>query len=538
MIFNSERRIFLITQLLTLVLVFINYKIFGFYYDEYEGVFSTFVSGIYTDRIISDYDIDMHFLLLPFYAKMSSFFPSVDVYGIVLLLFSLISIIIFSKVLLIELQSYTALKRSIFVFLSLLIVIPLLLVEVSSTKTAFFSFFSLCLLIFKNEKISKTKILISALFVFFISLIRIDAVVLGSIIVLLSSIIIKKFKWLYILFLLIGSSVYVSHKIVLEFSSEAKNVFYYKELSFFDKSAINTNITDTILNEDIKALKNHFLIDENHFTNEFYDKVLLSYNPFKNDEVYSDVINHFFNVISISLVEFLRIKSLLFLVLFSLVIYLFVNFKGFVKERYLLLFLLFVPFFVGFVVIIPVRFIGPYYLLLLFILVQRVSIFSPNKALLILLTSFMFFVSGLKDVSAKKMIVQKRYELLTNELYRISNENNSPVVFDNIVGFEMFPSKLFYKIPERQSVYFLNYYLFNSYECYIKNWMDLCKCNPLSLNEKLNFIGKNKLPFIMKEDIIGVYINYFEIKYSKTIDFKIISRIRDSNFVYVVVNLE
>ena len=70
--------------------------VFGFHFESYEIVLASIIAGDYTFPL-NDYNIDMHVGLFPLYSYLNSIFPKVYIYGYILIIYNLISILLLYK---------------------------------------------------------------------------------------------------------------------------------------------------------------------------------------------------------------------------------------------------------------------------------------------------------------------------------------------------------------------------------------------------------------------------------------------------------
>ncbi len=482
--------------------------------EAYEKFFSALVSGTYTDFPIKDYDTEVHFLLFSLYAIINKIFPNVQVYGYVVIIYNVVSLLLFGFILFHMLNKrLTGIKLKIIFPFLFFIISTYQIVNLSTTRIVIITCSSLFYLIhFELIKVKYSNLLLIVLFTF-LSLIRIDATLLASLIFLLISFFIKKLHFKQFIPFIVSFSVFISFNVMMQISNrEAKKVYYYRELDLVDRSNIdfaNLSQKDSLY---VTLLTNHSIMDVNHLKLGYVNKILKT----KSSTFLNSLLNIelFKNTLQNSMHDILYAKWLIALCLAVIIGVLF--FKKLVMRHVFLLFLLLIlPFFLCLYVALPLRFIEPYYVMYTMFLVLNFLDIKLVYFTILLLCNLS--LSNIKICKIKYDYTNQNF--LSDYNYLVSNSSkDKPLVIEGIItGYFFSPNPIFnYK---HANAVFLNFMFFNSYECYMDSWRKICNCNPLSLVEKLESISNQNLTFISNDETVNVYKKYLKLCWQKDIDF-------------------
>ncbi len=487
--------------------------------ENYEKYFSVLASGTYTDYGIKDYDADVHFLLFSVYATINKLFPQIQVYGYIIIGYNILSLTLFGSVLFYIIRKQFSSSILVITFPVIFLAISSYqIVNLSSTRIVFIACFSLFYLIHNNLIVSKNRNLLLFLIFLFLSLIRIDATLLASIIFLLVSVFLNKIRMQQLIPFIVSFSVFISFNVLLSSSQrEDKKVYYYRELDLFDKDNIDYHYITTKDSLYISLLTNYSIMDINHFKMDYINKLMKTKS--------SGFINSFINL---KLFAFTFLYSLtdiyyarwLILLCFALVVISIIYFRSSFKYIALLLILFIFPFLLCFYISVPLRFIEPYYILYITLL----SIFLKEKvyffAILILI---ILSYNNIKISSEKYKIKASNFLINYNYLLAKSN-NNKPIVIESIEMSDFFSPNPLFNLKNTNAI-FLNFGFLNSYDCYKSSWEKKCNCNPLSLIEKLEYISRNNIEFILKDEETIIYQKYMKLYWNRVIRFEKIEHV-------------
>lgn len=509
---------------------------FGTYLEDYDSNLASFVNGIYTTPATKVWDFDVHFILLSLYSYIAVYLPSINVFAIILLIFNLITLTLTGLFILNLLSFYLKNKSKVlFMFLLLYLLIAFdNIVNLNSTRIVFIGMATMLGYIsFQqsiNQKITKIRWFLISITIVFLSLIRMDAVLLSSIIFIFVLIIHKSFFKSSLIPLIIGLFfLIVFNTYTMNNISEARQAFYYKELDVFNRANLKTNLNDSNKLE-LEALIHFLTFDKEHFTIDFYEK-----NTKKKSNGYLNILNglnknSIINTIKNSIPYFkLSLLFILLAIFTSIPIYRFYKIKVF--AFFTIISSIILPTLVCLYVVTPERFLIPYYLFLttfnIFLLIKNKYNTSILFIIIITTLSFFTFINTYKkslNYNLNRIKYQKNITKLTELSTKISNKN--PIVINNVSSPNFFPISPFDKIPKTNAL-FLNFYYFNSFECYLDKWNSYCNCNALSLEEKINYIINKKSILLIDQDSFQFLKKYLKLKYNIDIKRKIIAKFDD-----------
>lgn len=481
---------------------------FHIYYDTYESLFASFVSGQYTTPI-RDIDIDFHFLLFPVYSFINHFTYPLPLYGIIIYSLSVFSSFFFIHQCIRVLQQVRF--RTVLYYLIIAIVVIENNIEISTTKSAFFLCFGLMIHLFvksENHLSEKIKFLLICVLM---GLFRLDALLFLCVMMVLLyfSVIRGKKPNLLLPTLLIGLTFWGGHKMLLYHSSEAKNVFYYLEYDLFDRDNIKYESLNATEQVQVSALKNYIITDDYHYTYSFVNKVLGNHS--ENKPFYTSIdIRSFFNTLLFSPEKFLSKIHIIGLAFF---IYLMILFsRGSLWNKLIFSAFFFLPIPMNIFLSTPSRFLSPYYLSFT---VLGTALFL-NKARMIYLAYIPLIIYSLYHYTVLSRNVLGGDQLYNDNLSYLEkwSKKEKPVIIDTEKTYDFLPKKI-NDLIYRQDALFLNLYFFNSYETYQERWEAECRCNPLSLQDKMTYISDNQLYVLSNDTRMKFYQEYFDKIYNE-----------------------
>jgi hypothetical protein len=498
------------------------FVVFGMYFEEYESAMSSFIQGIYTKPCTSYYDINIHYLIMWIYEYLNRFFPNVQVYGIVLVSYNFISLTVAGLVL------YRILKINInkyneFVFLSLYFIICINnFINLSTDRVAFIGIASIIAFIesrrFEKKKIGAYLWSYCVIVIIILSLIRMEVVLLFSILYILTLLLFKRFYLGSLMPMIISLLLFLSFNFAVKhLSKESIQVHIYKEKEILDRKNINYIGLDKLQTISIEALTEYGILDKEHFTFKFYDTITYS----KSKNLLQGIIDglnfrSFINTLKSSIAES---HSSLYLILFYVYssIVLIVNSKKFRRKFYILFVFLFVfPILICFHTIVPLRFLVPYYTILIVLnLLIYISENKINVTIVLFLITCLCFIS-IHSFTDKRQYLEanKRYLIINNKFLALKKEYEykAPIIIHNFDFLKFFPVNPVKKI-HKQPALFLNFFYYNAYDFYLNAWKETCDCNPLSLKEKVDYIVNANCIFLIDEHSFLFMQKYFKEVY-------------------------
>jgi len=513
-------------------LFIISICLFGLYYEETEALAAAFIQGIYSDPLLKDYDEDFNFLLIAAYSYINQLFPNYQIYPVFLIVINMIVYTFLGVLLLSYLKKAQFKQTNLFIYLiSFFILMISATINVCTTRLVFMAFATL--LLFQHS--TRFKCTVSfVLVLYFLSLMRMDAVILSSIIYILYIILFDKLSYKTFLPFLISLSVFIAYNILLSTSDrEAKKVFYYKEFDLVDR---NSKAVATLSSEDkviFDLYIDYNIMDDEMFKLDFIDKVIgekkgtfLFSNLFDLTGYYNTVLNSLDSIYnSIYIVIYALILLILYLSLISFNINLFFNY----------IFLLLFPLLVCFIIIIPERFVEPYYLFFSLFLLYQMLLKVKNIPIVypFLLCLNVFLIIHYCNYKIEKSQFVREYKKYLIELKSLESRYiNKTIVFESFMHQFHYPSPI--DKVEKSSVIFLNMSFYNSFKGYQSKWKDVCKCDPLSIKEKLLFLSNTESIFIMEPYLKDVYEKYMLKRHHLKIDFREKGPFYEGLYIYTV----
>lgn len=510
--------------------------IFSYHFESYEIIFASIIAGVYTFPL-KDLNIDTHIGLFPFYSWLNSIFPKVYIFGYVLIIYNLLSIMLLYN----SIVYYLKFKKIYIKFWIILCILAIFLIEnlvhLNTLRACIIACVSILSYTYirENNRIKPTIsyylfIIISLLF---IAMVRSDALSLFGLLFLIIAILNKKFTSPVFLVGLMVFSTFFINKMITNTGSEAKKVFYYKENQLFDRGKINVNNPNPIDSINILGFSKYYIFDKDLFTLKYTNTLT------RNTD---DKSNGYFT--NISLVSFLitinqtikQVYSDLYIVILSLLILIFVIIYGnkiSIKDKSILLFLYLIPIFLNLFIYTHARLISPYYSLLTVFLLIKLLEDKKNLATKLLMIVLLFIVFNNNIYSKQMRLQNKKYHTNINKLEALNKSINETIIIDNMDPL-FFPINPFTKVKHVDAM-FLNFFFFSSYSAYIDKWNHACNCNALALDEKMKYISNNKLKLISNQERMEFYKNYFLIKYNIIFNYNSIAQFSENYGLYSII---
>ncbi len=503
----------------------VNFFLFNSYYESYEGLLSSFVHGTYTQPCINDWNNDVQFLLLSLYAFINQVIPDVQFYGIILFVFSWLSISLFGIVIYKILNLISPKK---YMLLFLLLYLPFSIdniLNLSSTRIAFYLALSIILMFEYYRYANKEKnvlIKIAFLLVFITAcLMRFEIVVLCSLCYIIILFVLRRFHAKAIIPFFLSLSIFVLYTILIsQFASEAKKTAFYKEKQFIDRNDIEYAKLPTNDLFEVEAFRTYHVMDEIHFKLNFYNRIAKSNFKIGNSHLLDGVsFKSFKNIMSSSI---WNMKKVWYYILVYLLLSLYISYLSFQNNKRFVFYTLFLSLFpvaLCSYVLLPDRFLSPYFMSLscLNILICFYYNFISYNKICIILTALLL-ISTQSAFEKKKQYMQfdTNYLKTLNRLNSLQKINKDKIIINEIEINKYFPVNPF-RLVKKQNVLFLNTYFFGSYQCYIDAWHKTCSCNAISLKEKVFYVVDNKNKFIIDKPTLDFLKRYLLVKYRMNI---------------------
>lgn len=536
----SQVKIALIISLINLITL----SCFGTYFEGYESIFSSFIQGIYTNQSYLDWNTNIHFLLFPVYTYLSTLFPDIQTYGMILTIYNFTTLtamgLVLFKIMYHNLKIInTPLILSIYLILSVDNIINLSTTRIVFMATAtILCYIESCHHLLSRISIYKWFVLCGLLS--FLCLLRTEAVLLFSVAYIIINTIFKQIRKTTFLPLLISLLYFLIFNLAINiYSSEAKQLYFYKEKDIIDRCNIDIkNMSNNNLME-ITAFKKYGIIDKDLFRWDFNNSISITKNKKKGIVNLVDGIKPhlFINTIKNSESDLWLSSSYIVFYLISSVIVIFLYIDKYkIYITYASIMGLF-PMIACLNTITPVRFLVPYYsilgcinlalclkkthrtrnIMVIFVCIFLLLLKNINNELKAYKTSVIYY----EETSSKLQNLAKKYKI------------EKPIIVNNIDINKFFNAKPFCKLNKR-NVLFLNFYYFNSYDTYLSSWKKKCSCNPLSLKEKTDYIISNNNLFIIEKKSMSFLREYIDTKYKTKLEFK---NIHDFDDDLVVCNI-
>jgi len=535
-IYTFYRKPFLLLMVLNLV----SLLVYSVYFEEYEGIFSSFVQGVYTKPCLKEWNVDVHFIFYSVYAYINQILPGVQVYGLILLGYNWISLTLLGLVLFRIIRVNLKQKNKyLFVFIYLIISLDSLL-NLSTNRIAFTvisaAFFFVESKLAEQKEVLRIEVFLFFTTVLFSALLRFDFAILASMIYLLLQLLNKSLNRFSVVALIVSISVaLVYNMVMMQTMSEARQIYYYKELDFIMRN-----------NFDYATLSAHYKMEVDAFYNYIFDDIHLTWNFYNAISVRGKgegIISLFFglhwqsflNTLNKSVPEY---KMAWYYILFAMVAGLFLTFYSINKYwLFHLIILLFFPLLFCFYVVTPLRFLVPYYSILgSFYTLIYVYSFGLTRKTNIFMAVVLVVICY--NVYSKSQKYQYKAEQVKENLQRIKElettfRSKNPIVINNFSQEKFFPVNAINRF-DKQYVLFQNLYYFMSYDCYIDQWREYCTCNPLRLKDKIDYVVDNQCLFIVQDLRLKYLKKYLQQKYDVILQEQLVKKFDNELNVYTL----
>ena len=320
----------------------------------------------------------------PLYSYLNSIFPKVYIYGYVLIIYNLISIILLYKSIIYYLDS----KKIHIKFWIIISILAIFLIEnlvhLSTVRVSIIACVSILSYAYiretNNIKPTFKYYLFISISLIFIAMVRTDALSLFGLIFLTIAALNKKITKPVLLVGLIVFSTFFINKMIMNTGSEAKKVFYYKENQLLDRAQINVNHLSKIDSINILGFSKYIIFDKEMFTLKYTNT--LTQDTGENLNGYFTNINIDSFLITIT-ETFKNVHSILYIIiiaLFFLILVLINDKKASIKYKIILLYLYSIPIFLNFFIYTHIRLLSPYYLLLTVFLLIKLLEYKKDLA--------------------------------------------------------------------------------------------------------------------------------------------------------------
>jgi hypothetical protein len=308
----------------------------------------------------------------------------------------------------------------------------------------------------------------------------------------------------------------------VELGSSTNKIFYYFEnLSFFDNNNLPENyytlkekgilnIKDTNLIKESLKFSSIFIfgIHDKSTFNENYINLIIKKNSAVKKYIFGRInLNSFILTFESSIEAYKKVIPLVLLIITVIILISIYKFSIYFIAISLLF--VFLPILLNLHIETPLRFLSPYYLLLILTLFIYYGHHIKRNSLLLIFTIVFLIISFYLDYSNKLSYEQqqKDYNNFQKNLETINPDNDLVVIeYDN--HMRMISRSPFSK-PSKLNVLFLNEFIV--YKSYFETWSEICQCDPYSLKSKIEFIGKNNLFFVYHSDrfeFIKLFLQY------------------------------
>ena len=510
--------------IIALLINFLSVFYFGTFYEDYEGCLSSLVHGTYTLPATKEWYVDIQFLLFSLYGFINSLFPSIQVYGLVLVISNFIALCVagsvFYRVLIINLKKFNI----IFFTLCYFIFSVDNILNLSSTRISLILIFSVLAFVesrrVENKKIGIGMWCILAVLLFIAYLFRVEVLFLSATIYLFVLLIFKKIhRFSLILFAISFIGFFGYNFLVTNIVDEPKLVCFYKEKEFFDRNSIDYSHLTERQALDVKAFREYGITDKEHFTWKFYNDIAI-----KNSD---NIIGWKSLLRGIKISAFLQTLQLSYYAIYSARYFIFffiiasINLLIFSRSRiihiFYIVFSILFPLLICFNTVLAERFLVPYFSAL-GCLSLCLSIAEKNGKYITEMTicAFLFILlfANTKIDMNDYLKANDKYQKSIVKLNSMIGENmyNNPIVICDFNLEKFFPFNPLEQ-SKIQNAVFLNFYYFSISSCYIERWNQLHVKNSYSLKEKIDYIVSNNNKIIIDERTFNFLEEYYLIKY-------------------------
>lgn len=518
---DREKNNLIIVVLLMLLIDAFSVFFLGTYLESYERFFSGIVSGQYSFPAIKDWNSDVQFLLISLYSYINQFFPQIQIYGVVLFLFTLSGLMILGLIVYDSLNiSNRNVRLWVFLLLYLLLTVDNL-VHLSSNRVTFIfmviSLYRFDRWIFYKQR-QNWKIILLNTFLFLIAcLMRLEVAVICSLVYFITILILRQEIRYSFVPLILTFIFFTSYNFMMSsFATEARQVALYKELQFIDRNDIlYDSLTDIQLLE-VEAFKCYNLMDSIHFKMSFYDDISTKSGGLDDLILFRGI--RFDSAVNTIVVSFWNMKKVWYLMgaFFITVIILIICRRN--KFRYLFytLFVSLFPLILCMYTLVPLRFVVPFYLTFITLNVILLSRDTFNKAVgggILLLVIVNLF--QLKYELGNKKYYDSLDSYYTENINKIESVNakyGGNLFVCNLDMDRYFPIKPFL-VTENRNTYFVNFYFFAALYAYKDLWEKKFNTNPHSLKDKLDYIVKTNAVMLVSADNLEFMCKYLNIMY-------------------------
>lgn len=496
--------------------------ILGTYFEEYEGVNSASIMGLYTHPCRNFADFSNHYLIIRLYEYLSWQFPQIQVYGWFMFAYNWISSLLMGLVLFRILKVNLSLDNwLLFVLLYLLLAADNLL-NLSSTRITFvsittlFAYIESCRL--NGEQIGLKARTLLIVLMLFITLMRAEAVMLSTMLYLFILIVNKRFYTLSLLPLIAGIAVFLSFNyVVTHCVNTEEKLVVFKEKEILDRTNIDFDklVPGSALQLEVEAITEHALFDKVHFTPAFYDAIAYSRGSIGLKSI-TDGLKpiSFLHTLLNSAMESYPVWRMLLFYLFSCLLLLRVRKQLQPFRAYWLLG--FIPLLICFYTIVPLRFLMPFYAVLaclnLFLYIRKEGPGSRVLAGIFLCCCLVMY-----GEAGKSRYYQLKYDKFHKFQLHLQALNRKrpdvPAVIYNADFEKIFPVRPLEKLVHPNTL-LLNFYWYIAYDFYREKWKEYCHCDPLSIKDKTDYLVSTQAPLIIDTASLHFMQKYFKSKYA------------------------
>lgn len=539
--------------LIVIILNALLYFFVGSYLENYEPICSSFIQGLYTKPSTRMWNLDFQFLLFSAYSYINTFFPTIQVYGIVMFTYNFL-ILTATGLVLYRILNVNLKQKNLILFLLFYLVLATdNFLNIYTNRIAFLLFVtSIGFIESRRIEGKKNGVSFWLLFMFifiFNCLLRSEIVLLCSAIYILTLLLTRQFYKFSLLPLLSGLFFFITINVVISQLSEARQVFAYKEKDFFDRDNVDYDkLTDLQLLQ-VKLFKEFQVTDKVHFTLGFYNaisyhniesysgnKILRSYLNGFNLRLIRNTFNCSYTNISITrpFIIFCFLAGLLFIY----------STRSKHKKTWIIhfIFCMLYPLIICLYILMPVGFLIPYYSFLgMFYTLVYLRYGGKNEYIMVLYLGMLAFV--LFNAKKQQNDYQFSFANFKETLQHIEaldhkqGKDKPPVVLATGKYNSYLSVNPFYTM-KRQHVLLLNAYLLNSYDSYLDSWKEKCHCDPLSLYEKINYIVSSGSLVVIDEETFEAIQKYLNIVYQRKLVRKEIynfdTHLKASKFLFVL----
>lgn len=474
--------------------------------EEPEYLVSASVAYEYMKPVFNAFFLDNNLFVQPILGELNKLFPGVQIYGYFLFLETLL---IGYLILIYILNNQHLEKNRRILLASVFILLHIANFFLLSTTRIATLGIILFYILYHQKEASRLKL---SLLFFFTLFLRIDAFALLSVLYIAFYIFIYRKVSLKVVIPFIGCVFFllIYKFFVIYQLDEAFNVFYFRELDLIDRMNVLSTSELSIIDNVILDLLHLGSIEEEVYTLSFTNRVMSTkvshlLNSILEPDLYLNTLrNSMENIKSMSTIMIM----ILTLVAFRILSVLQVN-----RRVVLYLLLILFPLVACFYVILPVRFLYPYLMIIILLILSDFRKVKDYLYLFMIIIIFQFVY--LKQLYKSNVSKSDLFYKTMSRAEELKDEYGDFLVFESY-GSDIWRfdnPNINYRYTGNHFL-FLNYGFYSAIFNYNEKWSEIGCENPLSIYEKVKVLSEKNLPLIVDtKKKIELYEDYLGMRY-------------------------